>query len=204
MLTNQWTKPLLSMSATFMMCAILSACQSSNASNYHYSNTDSSNHIHVQNHNGLRSYEVNGKKFSFSQLSDEQKKKIKHIETQLNQLETAIEFESDEMEKWGDKMEAVAEKIELEAEQFENIMQDFEIDFQDDFENGESFTQEMRLLSKKLTEASKILEVKMKKFETKMHSMQIDMPKIDQQKIADIKFQVRQYETLLVKIAETI
>ena len=204
MSNKQWTNPLLSMSATLIMCALLSACQSSNASNYQSQNSDSflsnGHHIQIQNHNGQRTYEVNNKKFSFDQLNDKQKEKINQIEKTLNSLEVAIDFESEEMERWSEKMEMVAENIEVETDNFEDIMEGFEVDFED----SKSFSKEMNQLSKKLSKASKKLETKMNFFEKEINAIQESMPETDQDKISAIEFQAKKYEILLIEIADSI
>jgi uncharacterized protein YxjI len=203
MSTQQWTPPLLSMIATIIMCVLLSVCQSSNASNYHSqstrSNSFSSNghHIHIKNNNGQRTFEVDGKTFSFEQLSEKQKKQINKVEEKLNNLEISIEIESDEMEQWSNKMEVVAEKM-----QFEEIMHDFEVE--EGIEDSKKFSQEMNRLSSELTKASQNLEIQMRTFEKKMHVLQADMPKINQQKLTSIENQSKKYEELLIEISDSL
>lgn len=207
MSNNQLTNPLLSMAATILMCAILSACHTTNASTDRVSQISGnasdrhhvSNHhnIRIREHDGHRLYTVDGKEFTYDQLSDEQKEKINQIEEKLSKLETALELDSQRMEKWSQKMEIVAERMEREAERFEDVVEDLEFDM-------DSKSIDVEHISKSLNEASRQLEVKMLKLEEKMHEMEIKIPAIDELKISEIELQAEKLETLLIEIAKNM
>jgi len=200
MSNNQFINPLLSMAATILMCAILSACQSTNASTDKISkisgNASDRHHIsdhhniRIREHNGQRLYSVNGKEFTYEQLSDEQKEKINQIDEKLSKLETALEFDSKRMEKWSQKMER-------EAERFEDVVEDLEFDM-------DAKSIDVEHISKSLNEASRHMEIKMRDLEEKMHEMEIKMPAIDELKISEIEVQAEKMETALIEIAKTM
>ena len=196
------------MAATIVMCALLSVCQSTNASNKRISkvseiSTDSSSythisdnhHIHIHGNRDNRVYYVDGKEFTYEQLSDTQKKQINALHAKIGRLEDALDIESDRMEEWGEKMEKVAEKMEIEAEKMEDAMDSLEFD-------GHSHS--MQEFSEKMEKVSQNLEVKMLELEEQMHAMEIHMPEIDQQKISEIEEQARKLEKLLIEISDSI
>lgn len=205
---NQMTNPLLSMAATIVMCALLSVCQSTNASTKHVSEVSEissdleqrsyisdNHHIHIHGNHENRVYYVDGKEFSYKQLSDDQRKQIDKIHAKMAKLEDSLDLESNRMEEWGDKMEKVADKMEVEAEKMEDAMNSIEFD-------GHSHS--MKEFSEKMEKASRNLEVKMRELEKQMHAMELKMPAIDQQNISDIEEQTEKLEELLIEISDSI
>jgi len=191
-------KPVISLFASMIMCAILSACQSSKASTKYVNDSSAgffsdNPQIRIQNDSGSRNYTVGSKRFSFKQLSHEQKKRINELEQKLSGLEHFVEIDSQRMEHWGEKMEAVAEQMELEAEAFEEVIG--EIEFEEDSQTLERY-------SLKIAKASKNLEEKMQRFEKHMSAIQIEMPKLDHKKIMQLEAEAKKMERLLIEIAK--
>lgn len=204
MSNNQLTNPLLSMAATIIMCAILSACQSTNASAKRLSENSLERHhisdhhnIRIQDRNGQRLYAVDGKEFTYDQLSDEQKEKINQLEEKLSKLEIALELDSERMEKWSEKMEVVAERMEQEAEKLEDVMEALEFDL-------DTKSIDVEHISTSLNEASRHMEVKMGELEEKMRDMEINIPAIDEIKISEIEVHAEKLEKLLIEISENM
>ncbi len=205
MRNHQLTNPLLSMTATIIMCALLSACQNTNPSSKHLSEISSvpsndtpisdNHHVHIHGDRDNRVYFVDGKEFTVDQLSEEQKKQINAIHQKMNQLEGAFEVDSDRMEEWGKKIEQVAEELEIEAEKLEGAMNSLEFD---------GHTHSMDEFSEKMEKASQNLEVKMQALEKQMHAMEIKMPKIDQKTMSEIEEQTNKLEKLLIEVADSI
>jgi len=195
MLRNQITAPLLAMSAAFVMSVLLSACKTSHASNQSsdfYSDTES---ITIHRNHGQAIYHVNGKSFTYEQLSDSQKKDILKMEKNLEKLEMAIEIDSKAMEKWAEKMELVAEKMEDEVEQLEDVLENIEFDVHS-FKPSD-ITKKIEITTKKMGSKMKILEAKLK-------AMEFNMPRIDSAKIKAIEKQAEKYKDLLIEISKTI
>ncbi len=195
--TKHLKSPLVAMLASLIMCIILANSKNihadglKNTSVSHYSND---NHIiTIRGNTGERIYIVDGKKFTFAELSDEDKKRIKDVEIKLNALEKTIDFQSDELELWSEKMEAVSEKMEEEAEKFEEMFEDFDIDYD-----------ELDVVSQKLEKARSKIELKMQKLEKQMELLEIKMRQIDQDKLNALEDIAYQYETILIDIADGI
>jgi len=91
---RQLTNPILAMFASIIMCALLSACQSSKAETSAISDYSAKNHnIQINEKDHKRWYRVNGKSFTFDQLSKSQKVKVVALEKTLDRLETGLEME---------------------------------------------------------------------------------------------------------------
>ena len=181
---QQWTNPTLSMLATLVMCVILSVSQDSNATSKHHQ-------ISVVHEGDEQIYHVDGKTFTFDQLSEKDKRKLRKLEKKLQAMEISLENDTERMEKWGEKMERAAEVIEREAEKLEASLERLNIS---DIEN----------LSAKLEAAGRVLEQKMEVLEDKLNLIEVQVPNIDQTLFENLEEQARELESLLVKIAETI
>ena len=181
------------MASTLVMCIILSACQNTAAANQNDFSNIKSKSIQINHSGEKRVYHVDGKRFTFKQLSTEQQQSIRKIEKQLKSLENIIEIDGEKIEKWGAKMEIVAERMEEEALKFEQNLKHLEFD-----QNKiESLSVELSKISSALEENMSVLSDKMKELEQKM-------PQIDQDKISQIEVQAQKLKTLLLEIAETI
>jgi uncharacterized lipoprotein YehR (DUF1307 family) len=199
-------KPLISMLASLIMCVILSACQSSKASPKYIETLSSTDHsssllqsgnhqIRILHDSENKNYIVNGKRFSFQQLSSEQKKRILELEAKLDKLEQSLTIDEERLETWSEKMELIAEQMEQEAEEFEDTFDDF------DFEQG---SRELEQVSLKIAKASRNLEDKMRQLEKSMRALQVEMPQINQQAISQLEVVAENMERILVEIAEEI
>ncbi len=200
MINVQFIKPIISMLATLTMCIILSACQSTKASTEYVDDSPSGfftdeHQIRIKHESGQRSYEVDDKRFSFDQLSDEQKERITKLEEKFDKLEGFAELDGERMEAWGEKMEAVGEQMELQAEKFEAIVGDFEFE-----ENARGLEE----YSRKIAKASQNLEAKMQILEKKMKSIQLEMPKVDHQMMDQLESDAEKMGQLLIQIAKEI
>lgn len=205
MLNHQWVKPLLSMGATIIMCALVNACQNIKAADtsetisdtqvteYSSQHNTNKHQIHIRSNNNEHYYQVDGKRFSHAQLTNEQKEKVNRFEKKLDKLEVALELDSERIEQWSEKMEQIAEEMELEAEFFEDALGDLE------FESLRS-----KEFSSKMSELSFKLETKMSELEEKMRDMEMQMPKINQQKISEIEAQSEELKMLLIEISKSI
>jgi len=114
MKNNQLIGPLLSMTATLFMCALLSVCKTSLASNHStefYSDNES---FIIKRNTNEAIYQVNGKTFTYEQLNETQKKAVSKIEKKLKKLEMAVDIESDEMEARIPVLESKMEAIEIQ------------------------------------------------------------------------------------------
>ena len=195
--TNQFKTPLVAMLASLAMCIILATSKTIQADVVktntvsHYSNND--HHIIITGDTDQRLYIVDGKKFTFDELSDENKEKINNIENALNNLAIIMDIKSDEFDQWSEKMEVISEKMVEQSEVFIENMDDFDLDI--DHEKMSEF-------SKKLDSARIKMEVNMKNLEKQMKLIETEMPKIDQSKINKLENLSYQYEGLLLKIAE--
>ena len=183
-----------------IMCVILSACQSSKASTNYVDESSSrsfsdSHQIRIKNDSESRIYTVGDKRFSFEQLSPEQKKSINELEEKLGKLEQFVEIDSQRMEHWGEKMEAISEQMEREAEAFEDVIGDYDLD------DG---SQTLEQFSLKMAKASKNLENKMQQLEKNMNAIQVEAPKLDHKRMLQLETEANRMTSLLIEIAKDI
>ena len=184
MKTQQWANPLLSMVASLAMCVILSVSHDAKAS---------SKHANISiNYKGDESiYHVDGKRFTFNELSPDDQKRVVKLEKQLAALEKTLDKKTHHIEKFSEKMEKVAEALERQARHFETAIEEADIN---DLEDA----------SEKLGKASQMLERKMRVLEKQLRNMEFDMPEIDHAILDDIETQAHKLEELLVDIAKRI
>ncbi len=182
------------MLATIVMCTILSACQNTNAATKQtaeYSSND--HHIQIHSHDNQRYYRIDGKEFTYDELSSDQKRKITKLEKELEQFEINIELDSEQMERWAEEMEQVADKMEIKVQKLEDAMSDAELDFGS-----------LEEFSEKMTRFSRNMNIEMTALEEQMKKVEHNMPKFDQQNISELEAKAKKLETLLIEIAETM
>ena len=173
------------------MCLILSACQSTKASTEYGDDSSSASfsakhQIRIQHDSGNRIYEVDGKRFAFDQLNNDQKKRMIELEEKMDKLELLVEIDGGRAEAWSEKMEAIAEQMELESEKFEDNVDDFEDD-----------SQKLKEFSRKIAKASRNLE-------EKMSAIQVEMPEFDHKTIHQLEVKAEKMRHLLLEIVDDL
>ena len=193
-----WIKPLVASLGTLMMCALLTACQSSNANvNEGYDNKAHSG-IQIRNHGKHqdKTFYVDGTRYEWSDLNKEQQSKIMKLEQELDLLASNLDIDEEEMEQWAKKIEAAAASIEVNVEGLEDITIEFDKD-------TISLT-DIEKISNELVEKTGHIEVNMRGFEEKMRELEVKMPHIDESKIRAIEAKAKELEKVLTEIVTTL
>jgi SMC interacting uncharacterized protein involved in chromosome segregation len=107
-----WLKPLSASLGTLMMCALLSACQSSNASVAESYTNKANSDIQIRLHGKPqdKTFYIDGTRYEWSDLTTEKQSKVMKLEEELNVLASKLEINEEKMEKWANKVEAAAAK----------------------------------------------------------------------------------------------
>ncbi len=149
-----------------------------------------------------RHFEVNGKHFSWNDLSEEQKQKIRILEKEMDAAELAFEASESHLEAMAEELEARADQLAISSEaliEFDDVVV-FEPNETNDnisVEDLEAIAAQMEKNARQIRQAMRSKAVEMREIEEKLrHLDSVDTSKIDRA--------ARKMEMALIEIAETV
>ena len=141
----------------------------------------------------LAVYRVNGKTFTWQDLSPSQQNALLEAEKPLKRAEKQLQAQEKEIQFASNKIEAKAEEIEKIAHKIEDMFEG--IDYED---------MTLKQIRKHQEKVSKIMdehEMAMKVKELELQELEDAMVHIDQDLVEEVETSAKQYERVLVDVA---
>jgi uncharacterized coiled-coil DUF342 family protein len=198
-----WVKPLIASIGALIMCALLSACQSSKANvakddkGNKLDSKSYSSEITIKTQDNLegKSFYVEGKKYHWFELTTEQQDKVLKIEKELEILADSLSIDEEKLELWGNKVAAISDELASNVEKLEEI--NVKLD-KDTITFGD-----LGQISKELVGKSEQLQLNMRGYAEKMKLLQANKPYFDESKVKRIEAKARELKEYFGQIAAT-
>jgi len=138
-------------------------------------------------------YRVNGKTFTWQDLTKRQQSQILVAEKPLKEVEALLDLKEEELNLAVEEVEAKSEEIEEIAELIEDAIHD--VDYED------MSIAEVKEQKAKLKKVLKKHDLAMKVKQLELEKLEDKLPKIDKQLLKDVKHKAQIYEQTLVEVA---
>ncbi len=168
---------------------------SSNASTVTMTDNEQSTYISVSGKNENKVYRVNGKAFTWNDLTDEQKARLGKLEEKIAKAEKTIQIDEEKLEKIEALLEVKEEALEEQAAKLEEAA-----------ERIASVTLEskpMKEAMKELEEKALVLEKQAMAFEKEAQLLEKEYSLVELEEIEKVEAVARELEKLLIEIAAT-
>lgn len=175
----------------FALIAVTGAVNAHNSVRIH--NDDNIIIEHLHNKQETR-YQVNGKTFTWSDLTKEQQATLRPIEEKLKLLEDSIIINTDAFEQAVITLEEKAREMELEVRKLEEVT----LEIEKNTVNLDDIARWSQALSEKIDHS--LLDEKAKE----MAALEQLVPEIDEEKLKELEDYTQEYETLIIEISKSI
>ncbi len=184
-------------SALITLCSTL-LLGSSAFAHITYVTSEDDRHINIENlHNQEEArYQVNGKTFTWSDLTKEQQARLAPIQAKLKALEEKVSVDEKAIQEAVAAIEVKAKELELEVHKIEQATVKVE--------KGTLSLKEVAELSRTLAQKTRVNEQVIKEKARELRKLEVALPRIDKSKLEEISEHADELEDVLVEIAETM
>ena len=191
-------KASLSVTSTLVALLLIATTTSSVHADVSRYSSDGDNEIRVyyQNDDSNKVYQVNGKTFYWHELNNQQQSRLKAVEDKMARVEKALNVQEIKLNKFAKQIQTKAKLIQQKADKIEKISVDFHKD--------KVTLSDLHTLAAELEKLSSINEGVLAKSEFEMEQLEHQMDKVDLSMVNELEQHAREFEQVLVAIAEEI